>query len=136
MGIRDRIRFRRAPRHPADWFGKYRLDEGSDPLWHPCRVIDVSLGGSRLELLGPPATVGDRLLVELQVAEPEVAPHPLYAHVRHVGRGHEGGVFAGVEFAELDDLARSLLELLIEAQSAYGESPAPHKRQPRRHHQH
>jgi hypothetical protein len=112
-----RARLRRRPRHRAGWFGQYLIESRAEEGWHGCRVVDVSQRGSGLELFGPPVEPGDRLLVELQMTQPGMVDHPLRAAVRHVGKGYEGGLAAGVEFLEIDDLGRGLLRLVISMQS-------------------
>jgi hypothetical protein len=118
MTIPRRFPWRRAPRQPAGWFGKYMLEERADGRWDPCRVIDVSPGGAGLELLGVPATIGDALVVELQTPTVEVVGPALRAEVRHVSQGYEGGPVVGIEFTDIDDTGRSILTHLVGLQSA------------------
>lgn len=113
-----RFRWRHRARHRAGWFGQYLIETRTTGGWHVCRVLDVSLGGLGLELLGPTAQIGERLEVELQATRPHAVDIPIRADVRYVGPGYEGGLVVGVEFVELDEARRALLRFLIALQSA------------------
>src|ERR1700730_10368451 len=56
---------RRAKRRAvAVWAARYRIDP-SEP-WYSCRVLDVSMAGAGLELLGPLPPKGSPLILELE----------------------------------------------------------------------
>src|SRR5689334_7482985 len=104
-------RRRRARRETAGWLGRYALDVTAWPDCSRCRVVDVSVSGVGLELLGPPAAVGDRLLVDLQLVRSNMARIMLTGEVRHAATV-EGTVRVGVRFVAVTDLEHALLARL------------------------
>ena len=118
VGLMRGNRFRRAPRQPAGWFGKYQVVTGEE--WYACRVINVSTSGVSLELLGRPASVGDRLRVGLLTPRPDIIRHPLHVVVRRTAAGVEGGVIIGAEYTQLDEAAAAFVTEMIEQQSRQG----------------
>lgn len=110
-------RRRRVPRQIAGWTGKYRI-EGDDPeAWHECRILDISVIGVGVELFGPviqpDRLFGRRLVVEAQTPSGESLSVRARGEVRNVGPGAEGGVRVGMEFIELSDTERSILDALV-----------------------
>lgn len=106
---------RRARRETAGWLGRYSLDVTAWPDCSRCRVVDVSVSGVGLELLGPPAAVGDRLLVDLQLVRSNMARIMLTGEVRHAATV-EGTVRVGVRFVAVTDLEHALLARLVARQ--------------------
>jgi hypothetical protein len=78
-------------------------------------VLDVSTGGAGLELLGPGATVGDRVVVDLQLVRSNVSRVTLTGEVRHATLVPIG-VRVGVRFVEVGELEQALLERLVARQ--------------------
>jgi hypothetical protein len=105
---------RRWRRERADWLGRYLPDSpGRD--WSRCRVLDVSTSGAGLELLGPTATVGDRIVVDLQLLRSTMARVTLTGEVRDVG-ATGASVRVGVRFVEMGELEVVLLRRLVARQ--------------------
>ena len=78
-------------------------------------MLDVSTRGAGLELLGPPATVGDRIVVDLQLLRSTMARVTLTGEVRSVSPTPDG-VRVGVGFVEVGELELALLERLVARQ--------------------
>jgi c-di-GMP-binding flagellar brake protein YcgR len=110
-----RRRRRRARREVAGWLGRYALDTTAWPEWSRCRVLDVSIGGVGLELLGPPVVLGDRVVVDLQLVRSNMARIILSAEVRHVS-AYDGGVRVGLRFVDVGELEHALLLRLVARQ--------------------
>jgi c-di-GMP-binding flagellar brake protein YcgR len=108
-------RRRRARRETAGWLGRYAVGTGSWPDWSRCRVVDVSLTGVGLELLGPAATVGDRVVVDLQLVRSNMARITLTGEVRHAATV-DGTVRVGLRFVDVSDLQHALLGRLVARQ--------------------
>ncbi len=116
-------RRRRSRRQDAGWLGRYavdpslRHDEDDTPAtaldWARCRVLDVSLRGAGLELLGPPVGVGDRLVVDLRLLRSNMASVTLTGEVRHCSPGPHDARRVGLEFVDVGDLERVLLQRLV-----------------------
>lgn len=106
---------RRARRESAGWFGRAAPDGPFPSDWSRCRVLDVSVGGAGLELLGHGARVGDLLAVDLPLLRSNLSRVTLTGEVRHVAPV-PGGVRVGVRFVEVGDLERALLLRLVARQ--------------------
>jgi hypothetical protein len=78
-------------------------------------VLDVSSGGAGLELLGPGAAVGDRIVVDLQLVRSNMARVTLTGEVRHTTR-IPTGLRVGVRFVEVGELEQALLQRLLARQ--------------------
>jgi PilZ domain len=121
-----RKRRRRGRRQEAGWLGRYAIEPrrrhdwdvglGASLDWSRCRVLDVGPGGAGLELLGAPAEVGDRLIVDLQLVRSNMASVTLTGEIRHSGSTDDGGQRVGLEFVEVGDLERALLQRLLKRQ--------------------
>ena len=102
---------RRSLRQPAGWLAEYRAPVGE---WGPCRAIDVSEHGARLELFGPAVNVGQELLLGLDVKDGEVGGAQLPAIVKNASTTADGSYRVGIEFADLSTWEReTLLGLLL-----------------------
>ena len=100
---------RRVPRQGVTWFGKCFID-GRFGSWE-CRVVDVSILGVGLELFGPPPrdVIGGRILADVDHGSISLQ---LRGIVRHTASGSEGGLRVGLEFTDLSDTERSILDAL------------------------
>jgi hypothetical protein len=78
-------------------------------------VLDVSTGGAGLELLGPSAEVGDRVVVDLQLVRANTPRLTLTGEVRHVAPT-AGGVRVGLRFVGVGELEQALLVRLVARQ--------------------
>jgi hypothetical protein len=99
----------------AGWPGRYVSPEGPGCDWSHCRVLDVSTGGAGLELLGPAAEIGHRIVVDLPHVRSTSAP------VTDTGEVHQAkrvptGLRVGVRFVEVGELERALLRRLVARQ--------------------
>jgi hypothetical protein len=85
-------------------------------------VVDVAVAGVGLELLGPPATVGDRLVVDLQLVRSNMARITLTGEVRHAATV-DGTIRVGVRFVDLGELEHTLLVRLVARQKQERRNP-------------
>jgi hypothetical protein len=108
-------RRRRRQRELAGWLGRYALVERDRPGWSRCRVVDVSTGGAGLVLHGPQVTVGDRLVVDLQLVRSNMEPVTLTGEVRHAGDADDG-LRVGIRFVDVGELEGVLLQRLLARQ--------------------
>jgi c-di-GMP-binding flagellar brake protein YcgR len=97
--------------------GRYGPDGSSSPAWSRCRVLDVSIGGAGLELVGPGASAGagDRIVVDLQLVRTNTARVTLTGEVRHV-TPIDDGVRVGLHFVDVGELEEALLARLVARQ--------------------
>lgn len=85
-------------------------------------MLDVSTGGAGLELLGPGATVGDRIVVDLQLVRSNMARVTLTGEVRHAA-SRRAGTRVGVRFVEVGELEQALLQRLVARQKHERRNP-------------
>jgi hypothetical protein len=78
-------------------------------------VLDVSTGGAGLELLGPAAEIGDRIVVDLPLVRSNSAPVTVTGEVHQATR-IPTGLRVGVRFVEVGELAHVLLRRLVARQ--------------------
>jgi len=85
-----KLRRRRVPRQPADWFGKCLIEEDAEAVWFECRVVDISILGAGVEVFGfaPRDLVGQRLIVEVQPPSATSLSVHLVGEVRNVAAAH------------------------------------------------
>jgi len=104
---------RRSVRTPADWAAQYLVMGTADHSWNECRLVELSADGARLELMGPGATTGDELFIELlAIAAPDVIR--LRGFVRHQSVGPAGIPHVGVEFGDHTEIGQLQLRSLLE----------------------
>ena len=104
---------RRAPRvHTAGWSGKCIVEDDPEAGWSECRLLDVSLLGLGLELLGdvPHDVIGRRLVVDVDVGES--ISIRLVGLIRRLGPGHPGWTRAGLDFEGLCESEQSVLKVI------------------------
>jgi PilZ domain len=111
-------RRRRVPRQTAGWTGKYCIEGDETEAWYECRVLDISVIGVGVELFGSipqPASslLGRRVVVEAHTPAGASLSIRARGEVRNVSPGAEGGTRAGMEFIELTDNERSILDALV-----------------------
>jgi hypothetical protein len=106
---------RRTSRHTIDWKARYALHDGIGD-WHDCRVIDVSLGGAALVLLGPAPRGGGGLEIRLRPSGEPVELH-LHALSRNVTSASPDGTRVGVEWHEITRRQSLVLNHFVNAQS-------------------
>ena len=103
---------RRVPRQEAGWEGKYLIDGVPEAGWDGCRVLDLSVAGVGLELFGRiPRDLLGRLL-DVEASSGTSVGLRLRGAVRNVGPGPEGGVRVGLEFTDLSETERLILNAL------------------------
>ncbi len=98
---------RRAPRQAVAWLGRCRF--GSSGGWIDCRVVDVSILGAAVEIVGFAPIGTGPLTVEIYPLAGEQSSVVLRCEVRNRRVGERGTITLGVEFVPaLDehDLAR------------------------------
>ena len=111
---------RRAGRHTAGWASRYLVTNQTEQFafrdeseYAPCVLRNLSVFGAGVELSGRDATVGDRVVLDLQLAERRPASIQVAGEIRHTAPADDGHVVAGVEFLEVGDLERALLLRLV-----------------------
>jgi hypothetical protein len=107
----DDRRRRRVPRMATSgWLGTYTDDDAA----HECRVIDISVLGLGLELLGdvPGDLIGHRLTIEVHAPVGDSVTLRLMGRVRNMSPGAEGSVRAGLEFVGLSETERAILSTM------------------------
>ena len=105
---------RRAPRvQIPGWPGKYVVEDDPEGGWNECRLLDVSLLGLGVELLGPVSRdlVGRRLVVHVEVEGGSVSVR-LVGTVRRLSARDVGWTRAGLEFDGLSETERSILKVI------------------------
>lgn len=108
-------RRRRVPRHTAGWKGKYRVEGAGSDVWHSCRVLDISVIGMGIEMFGP-VPHPTRLLGQHMVVEAPAGSSfgiRQRGEIKNVGPGPNGGVRAGLEFVDLTEAQRSILDAIV-----------------------
>ena len=114
-GVGSMERRRRVPRHTVGWKGKYFIEGDGLEAWHECRVVDISLIGMGIEMFGPvlhPARLVGRHIVVEAPAGASLGIHQR-CEVRNVGPGASGGTRVGLEFVDLTDSQRSILDAFV-----------------------
>ena len=110
-------RRRRVPRQRAGWVGKYFIEASDLEAWHECRVLDISVIGLGVELFGPVPIpedlVGQRITVEAHTPAGASLSVRARGEVRNVGPGASHGTRVGIEFVDLTDVERSILDALV-----------------------
>ena len=116
---------RRTVRYEIGWPSLYVVADGVDHFSYAfasdhalCVVRDLSIAGAGLELSGRELSVGDGLVLDLQLGEHRRASIRLAGEVRYARTDHEGVVRAGIEFVAVGDLERALLLRLLRERSA------------------
>jgi hypothetical protein len=109
-------RRRRVPRQLAGWTGKYCVEGDEPEAWYECHVLDISVIGVGLEMFGPVpdpgALLGRRVVVEANTPTGASLSVRARGEVRNVGAGTGGGTRVGMEFVDLTETERSILDAL------------------------
>jgi PilZ domain len=110
---------RHTPRRTAGWQSRYLVaDEDREKVYltdsdfTECVVRDLSTAGAGLRCSDPDLSIGDRVLLDLQLGERHRASIKVKGEVRHAAYD-DGVVDAGIEFVEVGDLERALLLRLV-----------------------
>jgi hypothetical protein len=115
---------RRAVRQSAPWTGQCHIQDEPSDLWRECAIIDVSAFGLGIDLCHPDPVellgmwqdgelrldVSRRVTVRLELG-PSV-DLTVAGEVRNAGSAPDGIVRAGIEFVDLTEDERSLVEFL------------------------
>ena len=111
---------RRSPRRAAGWESRFLVKDEereqiflNDSDFSECVLRDLTTAGAGLHCSDPTLTVGDRILLQLQLGERHRATIRVTGEVRHAASAHDGSVSAGIEFTEVGDLERALLMRLV-----------------------
>lgn len=112
---------RRVPRQEAGWRAKCRLDDDLSVGWAECLVLDISVVGVGVEVSGPLPNdlIGRRIEIEVQPPVGSSVTIHILAEVRNTTPGRNGGVRIGMEFVDLSDTERSILDALEMMQVAF-----------------
>jgi hypothetical protein len=103
---------RRAERQSAVWIGLCHVQGDPLDLWRDCGVFDLSAFGVGMDLRHPdaPALIGRRVSVRLPIGLS--MDMTLTGDVRNAKEGPDGIVRIGVEFEDVSDTERSIVDLL------------------------
>jgi hypothetical protein len=111
---------RHTPRQAVGWESRYVIADRADELWFlsqsedaRCVVKDLSVAGACLELPRESVSVGDRMVLDLRLADRGGASIRLAADVRHASLDEDGRMRAGIEFDDVGSLERALLLRLL-----------------------
>jgi c-di-GMP-binding flagellar brake protein YcgR len=112
---------RRVPRTIVDsWTAWYIDQDDSDSAWKECRVMDISLIGVGLQLLGVQSDlIGHQLVVQVQAPVGESVTLRLKGRVVNLGDYPQDMTRAGLEFVGLAEMERSILGVLEQMQVAW-----------------
>ena len=112
---------RRVPRQNIGWDGKCILEDDPFAGWIACRAIDISVVGVGLEILDlvPRDLAGRALRVEIHPPTSKAVRIQMVGEVRNVGSGPTGGTRVGLEFTELSETEKSILDALELMQVAW-----------------
>jgi c-di-GMP-binding flagellar brake protein YcgR len=113
---------RRVPRTSTDgWPARYIDEDDSDSGWKQCRVVDISLIGVGLELLGGVRNdlIGHQLVVQVQAPVGESVTLRLKGRVVNLGEHSQDVTRAGLEFVGLAEMERSILKVLEQMKVAW-----------------
>jgi hypothetical protein len=101
---------RRTERQSAVWIGSCHVEGEPSDLWLDCGVFDFSNFGLGMDLRHASDLVGSRVSVRLPVgASVEVI---LTGEVRNAKPGPNGVVRVGIEYENLSNTERSMVDLL------------------------
>jgi hypothetical protein len=103
---------RRAERQSAVWIGLCHVQGDSSELWRDCGVFDLSAFGVGMDLRHPDASelIGRSVSVRLPIGVS--MDMTLMGEVRNAKDGPDGIVRIGVEFEDVSDTERSIVEFL------------------------
>lgn len=103
---------RRAQRQSAVWIGSCHVEGEPSHLWRDCGVFDFSAIGVGMDLRHPGSSdfVGRRVSVRLPAGAS--VDLTLTGEVRNAKAGPDGIVRLGIEFADLSETERSIVDLL------------------------
>jgi hypothetical protein len=94
----------------SGWSGTYTDDDAA----HHCKVIDISVLGLGLELIGevPADLIGHRLSIEIQAPVGNSVRLRLIGQVRNISPTKDGSTRAGLEFVDLSETERAILNTM------------------------
>ena len=105
---------RRVPRQAAGWFGQCIVEDEPAAKWAECVVLDVSVIGAGVEVLGFARrdVVGRHVTVEVPAPEGASVSIRFTGEVGHAGVTSGGGLRIGLLFLGLSESERSILAML------------------------
>ena len=106
---------RLAPRiHTPGWSGKCIVEDDPEAGWHECRLVDISLLGLGLEIMGevPPDVIGHHVVVHVEVGGGGSISLRFSGMVRRLRAGERGWTRAGLEFEGLSETEQSVLKVI------------------------
>jgi PilZ domain-containing protein len=116
-----KLRRRRVPRQATEWFGKCLIEDDCEAVWSECRVIDISILGAGVEVFAfePRDLVGHRLVVEVQPPDASSLSVNLVGEIRNMSVAPRRRVRLGIEFVDLSDNERSIVDMLARMQMTW-----------------
>lgn len=106
-------RRRRAARvNTTAWFGRYFVEDDPQSVSKECRVIDISLLGLGLELIGDMTEdmIGHRLVIHVGALAGESVSLRMVGQVKNVHASRLGCTRAGLAFTDLSETEREILK--------------------------
>lgn len=113
---------RRVPRTTTGgWHGRYAAEDDESSDWKECLVVDISLLGVGLELIGevPDDLVGRQLIVQVRAPVGDSVSLRLKGRVVNQSQSPNGITRAGMEFVGLSPMERSILAVLEQMKVAW-----------------
>lgn len=109
---------RRASRLSAGWPSNYRILDEERPFslvddFEACELRDLSMDGAGIRLAEGELAIGDQVELDLRLGAQQLASIKLRGRVRHTSADADGKPRAGLEFLEIGQLERALLQRLI-----------------------
>ncbi|MFA5884001.1 MAG: PilZ domain-containing protein [Acidimicrobiia bacterium] len=105
------VQRRREARQRGSWDARYRMGAGS--AWVACRLVDLARNGAAIELIDRSLPPQGRIDVDVRPGPEGVEGFVLAGEVRNVRRGPRGHHQVGVEFLDVSDVARHVLDDLL-----------------------
>ena len=107
---------RRTPRLAAGWPGKYQVAEDELSAWYTCQIVEISIAGVGVELddLLADDLIGRRVVIESTAPMGTAISIRTEGEVRHVSHLQPGRTRVGVEFVDLSETERQILDALAQ----------------------
>ena len=104
---------RRTPRIPTDWLGRCKLEDQPETDWRECKVVDISLLGAGVEIVGAVLydMVGERIEVKVEPPVGRSVILDLFGVVKNQ-KDLVGRTKVGLEFAHLSESERVILQVV------------------------
>jgi len=98
----------------AGWPGRWQVADDESSAWGTCQIIEISIVGVGLELddLLTDDLIGRRLVVETTAPSGTAVSIRMEGDVRHASQFHPGRTRVGMEFVDLSETERQILDAM------------------------